>query len=134
MKFKNLLKFFFAAAICIGISGVLYACGGDDADNDTPGKITISKTNIIMAAGGGEVIVDITTPSEWDARTSDSWISLVKSDQLATKGTVRIDIANNPSRNARTGSVIVLSKGTSATINIIQDGKEPEPVSIGTQT
>lgn len=109
---------------------LVMACG-DDGDNSSSapaGSVTLSETSLTFTETGGEKQVSVTAPGEWDASASDSWIKIKKSGTLETSGRIDITVEENSTRNERTGTVKVYSKGASAQLTITQTGREPEPV------
>ena len=132
----NKTKWRGAIAVVIAMMAMT-ACGGDDDNNSTSTPeepITLSAETYDVPAEGGEYTLSIKTPTERDARTSESWISLTKSDQLKKEGNIKIKVEGNESRTQRSGSVIVLSGRSSATVTITQAGKAPEPVDPNIET
>ncbi len=102
------------------------ACGNSE---DTPTvdnipDISLSVETMEVSASGGEAIIGITAPSEWDATPSDSWIKVSKSGTLSSKGEIRVEVESNSSRFSRSGSVLVQSKTKRAEVKISQEGKE----------
>lgn len=105
------------------------SCGNDDPD--TPGmpegEISLSVSSFDFSDEGGDATLTITTPGEWDAVTSDTWIHLSKEGQLTKSGVIEISVDANSGRQERAGMITVLSGRDSKKVEIRQQGRQPKP-------
>ncbi len=108
----------------------LAACSGSDGGSTpkSPDNITASPATLAFSAEGGSDVVSVTATDEWDAVTSETWLSLAKEGTLTTEGKVTVTAAPNSTRSARTATLTLMSGKARSTVEISQAGKEPEPV------
>ncbi len=105
------------------------ACSDSGSDNpDTPSSVETSVKSFSFNADGGTGSFTVSTSGEWDASSSETWLSLEKSGSLTTSGTVTLTAMPNTSRAERTATVTVMSGTARAKVEVTQAGKEPEPV------
>lgn len=105
------------------------ACGGDDDNGggEPAVPVSVSASALEFDADGGSADVTVKSPGEWDAVTSQSWIGLAKEGQLHGEGRIVISAQANTSREARTGTVTVMSGASRATVTVTQSGRPATP-------
>lgn len=129
MIFKHIL----ILSATLAMSLATCSCGGDDDGNGggapaAPDAIKLSAETIAFTADGGSERITLTTPGEWDAVASASWLSLEKTGSLERKGEIVVKAAPNTATAARTATVTVLSGKARASVAVSQAGKAPAPV------
>lgn len=82
-------------------------------------EFSVGKNDIAIGYKGGSVTVGITCYDIWEASSDSAWIGLDKIEGIGPHELV-IDIARNPSEEARSGKVTISNKDTSLSINILQ--------------
>ena len=90
-----------------------------------------------IEADGGEFTISVKTNTTLSVQSNVSWISVPSKTKAATVQTVKLVAEANSSTDERTGKVTVRGGSLSATITIIQAGKQKseEPyITIGTQS
>lgn len=130
MKIFEKMRYMAMAMAMATLSLTVSACGDDDDNGGITapqGAITLSADKFDFTSAGGDVVLTVKAPSEWDAVTDASWIKLSKSGQLSREGKVDISVENNSSREERTGRITVKSGRTSATVTVTQAGRTPAP-------
>jgi len=76
---------------------------------DVPCAFALSASSVTLpaSAGGGSVCVSAMPECDWTARVKAHWITLTSAGSGTGNGTVRFDVAANPSKNARTAVVTI---------------------------
>lgn len=107
----------------------LGACGDNDDNGggEPAAPVSVSAASLDFDADGGSATVTVACPGEWDAVTSQQWISIARTGQLQREGHIDISVESNGSRDARTGTVTVLSGASAATITVTQSGRSETP-------
>ena len=108
----------FAVALC--------GCGGG-GNGDEPGAIVItaSPESIDAPADGGTFFVSVkTTGKEWGAYANGDFITVTSENAASATGTITVKVAANPSVEARSGSVTVMSGAARKTIAVNQAAAE----------
>lgn len=117
MKIKSLLlSLCFIATVAFG------ACGGDD--EPTPSvSLSVNPESVTFTAAGGTATVEVTGP-EWGVKqTTASWVTAKRATNALT-----ITAEENSSIKERSALVEIFAGSAKKTIEVKQDGKEPEPV------
>ena len=118
-----MLKYIAISLLTLTSASLITACGSEKDDPaPSAGEITLSASELNFTDTGGEETVTFTTPGEWDAATSSTWIHLTKSDQLSTSGRITVAVDPNPSRDPRSATVTVRSKGMRGSLTVSQEG------------
>lgn len=125
-----IFRYIETTAVLAAVALCLPSCGSDspDGEDTPPAPITVSTESLDFDCEGGELSFTITTPSEWDAVSSDAWISLSKSNQLRNEGTVTVTVGQNPSTDPRIGTIMLMSSSSSTNVTVRQTGKPKDPV------
>lgn len=106
---------------------IAVACGGDDKEPVKPETpVTISAEVLSFGPEGGDASFTLTTPGEWDAIPSATWMTLVKRGTLNREGRVEVSVTENTTTAPRTGTVTVLSGAQRVQVTVKQQG-QPEP-------
>jgi len=88
---------------------------------DVPCAFVLSAPSVTLpaSAGGGSVSVSAMPECDWTAQVKAHWITLTSASSGTGNGTVRFDVAANPSKNARTAVVTIGGQ----TFTVTQTGK-----------
>ncbi len=102
--------------------------GTSTVKTETIQIMDVSKSELNFSATGGDKTFKITASSSWTVTDNKSWISVSPSSGSSSK-TVTVSCNKNTSTDSREGTVTVKhsSTGETYTIDVYQDGKEPDP-------
>ncbi len=103
------------------------ACGGDDNDDKPVSQVTITcqPETINASAEGGSFTVEVsTTGTEWGAYTESKWIEISTRNTVSKQGTILVVVTPNPTTEARTGSIKIMSGSGRKTIEVSQRAAE----------
>ena len=112
--------------IMFSLAVALWGCGGsgDDPEPTVP-VITVSPQEVNAPAEGGTYTVNVTTTGkEWGAYAEGDFISIDTQNTTSPSGTATITIAANPTTDARTGTVTIMSGSARKSINVTQAAAE----------
>lgn len=106
------------------------SCGKDNGSESpepapTPAKefLTVEPPTLDFTSEGGEKTVTVSSSSEWEASSDQSWLTVAKAAD--GKNFTAVAEANGSTDNARTAIVTVSNKAKSVNINVGQDKAEP---------
>lgn len=119
LNMKRYMIHTFLLSLAVAFTG----CGGSDDDQPTESKInvTVSKESVEVPAEGGSYIIDVsTTGKEWGAYADADFLSVITRNSTSQKGTLVIDVAENPFTQNRSGNVVIMSGAARKTINVTQ--------------
>lgn len=120
------MKSFFHILSGFVLCAAISACGGNgDEPAPSTDNIAAEKTEFTVAAEGGSFAFTVTASREWDAVAQSSWMSVDKTGSAGTSGSVTVTVAENTSRDSRTGSILLMSGRARATVTVSQDGRAP---------
>lgn len=101
-------------------------CGGDSSDTEyssSTSSLTLSVTSYTATAEATSFSVAVTTDAEFQAYTSDSWIT-VSPTYSNGSATLTVSIAENTTYSSRSGTVTINASGTRSSIAITQEALE----------
>ena len=109
--------------------GGTVACS--DNDNNSSGNsfnvdLTYSPTEIKIGYEGGEAELHVTSNREWGLYTPNEWIKCTPSSSIKEQQLVNLTIAENATRNERTGYIIFMSGVRRDTVKVYQEA-QPKP-------
>lgn len=123
-RLRYLISLLSLSLICL-----LGSACSDGNGNTTPATpISVSTDSFDFGAEGGESTLTFSSPGEWDAVPSESWIKLIKSDQLKHEGKIIVKVEANNSRDPRSGEITIVSGAVSAKVVVSQAGMAATPV------
>ena len=105
----------------------LPACGDPEPAKKEVVAVQLSETEISLPEEGGEKVIQIIAPGEWDAVATDPWIRLEKSNTLSKTGTVKIIVTSNGNKEERSSVVTVMSGAARGKINVKQAPRTSKP-------
>lgn len=117
----DLMKHFFLSAMVLLMSAFAVVSCNDD-DDAVAASIAVGKTTVTYSAARSVQTLAVDATVEWTAATGTAWIHLTKEAYEANENRVIFIVDENPSKDARQGSITVSCSAGSATINITQDG------------
>ena len=85
-------------------------------------SINVSPTSLAFTSSSSTQNVTVTSDGEWEASTSDSWITLSPSSATGN-GTLKVNVTENMSVNTRSGSITISMGGKDTTIGVTQGSK-----------
>ena len=113
----------FLQAICIAALAVIApSCGGDDEAPAPAATVSVNPAAVSFGADGGSAIVSVSASAEWEAVSSDSWLTVA-----TLKDAVEITAKPNTLTSQRAGTVRVVCGASRAIINVSQQGAELQP-------
>lgn len=115
-----------AGILALGMMILLPACGGDGSDTEyssSSNSLTLSVTSFAATAEATSFSVVVTTDAEFQAYTSDSWIS-VSPTYSNGSATLTVSIEENTEYSSRSGTVTINASGTRSSIAITQEALE----------
>jgi beta-glucanase (GH16 family) len=121
------MKRFMLSTLLLSLTVALWGCGGDGKDEPQPSKvsITVSQEEINAPATGGTYSINVTTTGkEWGAYAEGDFININTQNTTSPSGTATITIAANPTTDARTGTVTIMSGSARKSINVTQAAAE----------
>jgi len=93
----DMKKYLFPLLATVACSAV--ACGGDEpAPAPEASSVKPSVESISFEYGGGSSSFTVETSGEWDAATSDAWLSLSKTGTASKTGSVTVTATENTAR------------------------------------
>ncbi len=105
------------------------ACGGDEpAPAPEASSVKPSVESISFEYGGGSSSFTVETSGEWDAATSDAWLSLSKNGTASKTGSVTVTATENTARTERTGKITIISGRARAEVAVTQQPRPAQPV------
>ena len=112
--------------LLLSFAAVLCGCGGGgDGDEPSTIVITTSPESIEAPADGGTFFVSVkTTGKEWGAYANGDFITVTSANTTSATGTITVNVSANPSVEARSGSVTVMSGAARKTIAVNQAAAE----------
>ena len=112
--------------LLLSFAAVLCGCGGGgDGDEPSTIVITASPESIEAPADGGTFFVSVkTTGKEWGAYANGDFITVTSENTTSATGTITVNVSANPSVEARSGSVTVMSGAARKTIAVNQAAAE----------
>ena len=112
--------------LLLSFAAVLCGCGGGgDGDEPSTIVITTSPESIEAPADGGTFFVSVkTTGKEWGAYANGDFITVTSENTTSATGTITVNVSANPSVEARSGSVTVMSGAARKTIAVNQAAAE----------
>ena len=112
--------------LLLSFAAVLCGCGGGgDGDEPSTIVITTSPESIEAPADGGTFFVSVkTTGKEWGAYANGDFITVTSENTTSATGTITVNVTANPSVEARSGSVTVMSGAARKTIAVNQAAAE----------
>ena len=112
------LLFAFAVALFGG-------CGGSGDEPKPAGTITVSQESISVPATGGTYTVNVTTTGkEWGAYADKDFVTLDAQNTTSQSGSLKVIVAANPTTDARTADVTIMSGAARKTITVSQEAAE----------
>ena len=112
------LLFAFAVALFGG-------CGGSGDEPKPAGTITVSQESISVPATGGTYTVNVTTTGkEWGAYADKDFVTLDAQNTTSQSGSLKVIVAANPTTDARTADVTIMSSAARKTITVSQEAAE----------
>lgn len=128
MNYTNRLRYLISL-LSLSLICLLGSACSDGNENTTPATpISVSTDSFDFGADGGESTLTFSSPGEWDAVPSESWIKLTKSDQLKHEGKIIVKVVANNSRDPRSGEITIVSGAVSAKVVVSQAGMAATPV------
>ena len=112
--------------LLLSFAAVFCGCGGGgDGDEPSTIVITTSPESIEAPADGGTFFVSVkTTGKEWGAYANGDFITVTSENTTSATGTITVNVTANPSVEARSGSVTVMSGAARKTIAVNQAAAE----------
>ncbi len=111
--------------LLLSLAVALTGCGGGDDDDDAQPaavNITVSQESVTAPADGGSYTINVTTTGkEWGAYADQDFIMVDAKNTVAQSGTLTLTVSANPTTNARTGTVTVMSGAARKSISVAQD-------------
>jgi beta-glucanase (GH16 family) len=117
------MKHLMFSTFMLSLAVALWGCGGSDSDDPQPAavSITVSQESINVPAEGGSYSVSVnTTGKEWGAYADADFITLETKNTAAQTGTLTILVPANPTTEARSGAVTIMSGSARKTITVSQ--------------
>ena len=115
---SHTLLFAFAVALFGG-------CGGSGDEPKPAGTITVSQESISVPATGGTYTVNVTTTGkEWGAYADKDFVTLEAQNTTSQSGSLKVIVAANPTTDARTADVTIMSGAARKTISVKQEAAE----------
>ena len=112
------LLFAFAVALFGG-------CGGSGDEPKPAVAITVSQESISAPANGGVYTVNVTiTGKEWGAYADKDFVTLDAQNTMSQSGSLKVTVAANPTTDARTAAVTIMSGAARKTITVTQEAAE----------
>ena len=112
------LLFAFAVALFGG-------CGGSGDEPKPAGTITVSQESISVPTTGGTYTVNVTTTGkEWGAYADKDFVTLDAQNTTSQSGSLKVIVAANPTTDARTADVTIMSGAARKTITVSQEAAE----------
>lgn len=96
-------------------------------------QLSVSPTLINSTEAGGQWNLNITTTTEWTAKTSADWITLSETKGLGNNK-LTITIAPNETFEATEGTISVTTAFTSETVKVKRAGRSPEAIILNPNT
>ncbi len=117
------MKKFMIHSFLFSLAVALWGCGESDNDAPQPAvSITVSQESINVPAEGGSYTINVTTTGkEWGAYADADFITLDLKNTVSQTGTMTVTLPANPTTNARTGTVTIMSSAARKTISIAQE-------------
>ncbi|MDY6302448.1 MAG: family 16 glycosylhydrolase [Bacteroidales bacterium] len=113
--------------LLLTLTVALWGCGGDGKDEPQTSKvnITVSQDNINVPATGGTYSINVTTTGkEWGAYVDQDFITLDARNTTSQSGTLTVIVPSNPTTDARTGTVTIMSGSARKSIQVAQQAAE----------
>ena len=110
--------------LLLSLTVALWGCGGDGKDEPKPSTVTItvSQENISVPAAGGTYSINVTTTGkEWGAYADQEFITIDAKNTTSQSGTMTVTVDANPTTDARSGNVTIMSVAARKTITITQE-------------
>ena len=117
------MKKFMIHSFLFSLAVALWGCGESDNNAPQPAvSITVSQESINVPAEGGSYTINVTTTGkEWGAYADADFITLDLKNTVSQTGTMTVTLPANPTTNARTGTVTIMSSAARKTISIAQE-------------
>ena len=108
--------------LLLSLAVALWGCGGSDDDLQPAAvTITVSQEVINIPAEGGAYNVNITTTGkEWGAYADADFIMVETKNTASQAGTLTVTVNANPTTEARTGNVTIMSGSARKSIAVSQ--------------
>ena len=113
--------------LLLTLTVALWGCGGDGKDEPQTSKVntTVSQDNINVPATGGTYSINVTTTGkEWGAYVDQDFITLDAKNTTSQSGTLTVIVPSNPTTDARTGTVTIMSGSARKSIQVAQQAAE----------
>lgn len=115
------MKHFFLSATVVLMSAFAVVSCNDD-DDAVAASISADKTSVTYDYARSVQRLDVTATVAWTAATDASWIHLTKTSYEANENRVIFIVDENPTKDARKGTITVSCSAGSVTFTITQDG------------
>ena len=115
------MKHFFLSATVVLMSAFAVVSCNDD-DDAVAASISADKTSVTYDYARSVQRLDVTATVAWTAATDASWIHLTKTSFEANENRVIFIVDENPTKDARKGTITVSCSACSVVLNITQDG------------
>jgi aryl-phospho-beta-D-glucosidase BglC (GH1 family) len=113
--FKHALNIVITFSIAINV----FACSGDDGNEDTSKDLSVSPISVNFTSQGGEKTITIDASSSWQINNIPTWCSLSLASGSGTK-TVKVTALNNALEETRAATLTVVSGGSSINVQLTQ--------------
>lgn len=128
---KNILNIclsLFVASLC---GGAFSSCSDDD-NGESYGTLGVDNATITLLSNAvSDSLVSLTSPTDWKAASSDSWLTLVSGTTgygvAGNNITVRFNATENTSTEERTGTIVFTSltdRTQTVTVKVVQPGHQ----------
>ena len=116
------MKQFMIHTFLLSLAVALLGCGGSGDEPDAAVSITVSQENITVPAGGGTYTINVTTTGkEWGAYADKDFIAIETKNTLSQSGLLTLTVAANPTTDARSGNVTIMSGAARKNISVNQE-------------
>lgn len=121
-------------ATMLSLAFGIYACGGDETDNNVQpeASISLNVSELSFDGNAGEQSLTVTASQEWGTIVSDSWITVTPNSSVDNTTTIEVSVQKSDEYDAREGNVIFKCGAARATLIIKQEGGDgvPDPNAI----
>ena len=101
---------------------MLSSCGNDD--NDKPGTIELTTTEVHFYKTAAQRQIKVTAPSEWTAASDVSWIKVTPTHSTQLSAYIMIDVSSNAYNSVRSGHVTISAGDVQKVIYVEQAANE----------
>ncbi len=111
------MKKIFSFFVLLTAVTMFTACGDEDATYTPTPTLEITKADLMFEATGGSGTIQVNTTGALTASTESSWVTLSVSGN-----TVNVTVAENPTLDGRSATIILTSNGITSQVSASQKG------------